>query len=170
MRREVRMPSGRVALQDYEELVRFLEQTPHRIKQLVSEVSKDALRERPSAECWSVVEQVCHLRDIEQEGYRVRISRILTESNPSLLDIAGDQLAIERNYVDQDLSLALEAFTNARAENFRAIRGLSADQLRRTGVYEGFGSVTLLELLVKLQDHDSGHIDELTHLRDLYRA
>ena len=170
MRREVRVPTERAALQNYEELVRFLEQTPGRIKQLVSEVRKDALRERPSAECWSVVEQVCHLRDIEQEGYRVRITRILTESNPSLLDIAGDQLAIERNYIDQDLSLALEAFADARAENFRAIHGLSADQLKRTGVYEGFGSVTLLELLVKLQDHDSGHIDELTHLRDLYRA
>jgi len=170
MRKEVRMPTGRVAVQDYEELVGFLEQTPRRIKELVSEVRKDALRERPSAECWSVVEQICHLRDIEQEGYRVRIQRILTESNPSLPDIAGDQLAIERNYVDQDLGLALEAFIDARAENFHAIRGLSVNQLNRTGVYEGFGPVTLLELLVKLQDHDSGHIDELTHLRDLYRA
>ena len=79
-------------------------------------------------------------------------------------------MAIERNYIDQDLGLALEAFINARAENFRAIRGLSPNELSRTGVYEGFGSVTLLELLVKLQDHDSGHIDELTHLRDLYPA
>jgi len=37
----------------------------------------------------SELEHVCHLRDIEQDGYHVRIHRMLEESNPSLLSLDG---------------------------------------------------------------------------------
>jgi hypothetical protein len=67
----------------------------------------------------SPLETICHLRDIEAEGYTTRINRILIETNPVLGDIDGGRLAVERNYNDQDPDLALHEFTIARATTRR---------------------------------------------------
>ena len=40
-----------------------------------------------------MLEHVCHLRDIEVEGYAPRLKRILSEDGPFLPDIDGRRLA-----------------------------------------------------------------------------
>ncbi len=60
---------------------------------------------------------VCHLRDIEQEGYRERIKRILNETDPVLADIDGARLALERNYNQQNFAEALATFADTRRGN-----------------------------------------------------
>jgi len=40
--------------------------------------------EQTPGEPFCAIEHVCHLRDIERDGYHVRIRRLLTEDNPSL--------------------------------------------------------------------------------------
>jgi hypothetical protein len=121
------------------------------------------MRERSGDNSWSVVEHVCHLRDIEQEGYAVRITKLLTEDQPLLGDIDGDRLAIERAYINQDFNEALEAFINARAVNVEVIRDLSADQLSKSGMFDN-SRCSLLDLLNKMREHDHEHINELTQL------
>jgi hypothetical protein len=158
------MPGKAVASQEYKELVRSLEDTPRRIKQLVSDLGESNVRERSREKAWSVVEHICHLRDIEKEGYAVRITKLLTEDEPFLEDIDGDRLAVERDYINQDFNGALEAFINARAVNIEAIRDLSADQLTSSGMFSNTGPLTLLDLLNKMREHDREHINELTQL------
>lgn len=163
-----RGPADGSARQEYRELVRTLEDTPRTIRRLVSDLGQDAVRERPPGKVWSVVEHICHLRDIEAEGYTVRIRKLLSEDEPFLDDLDGDRLAEERGYIDQDLGGALEAFVNARAGNVEAIRDLSAEQLGRSGTYENIGPLTLGQLLEKMREHDREHIDELTQLRGTF--
>jgi hypothetical protein len=121
------------------------------------------VRERSGHNTWSVVEHICHLRDIEKEGYAVRITKLLTEDQPLLENIDGDKLAVERAYINQDFKEALDTFTNARAVNIGAIRDLSADQLSKSGMFDN-SPLSLLDLLNKMREHDHEHLNELAQL------
>jgi hypothetical protein len=158
------MSGKTVASQEYEELIGSLEDTPRIITQLVSDVGESNVRARSREKAWSVVEHICHLRDIEKEGYAVRITKLLNEDQPFLEDIDGDRLAVERDYINQDFNAALEVFVNARAVNIEAIRDLSGGQLSRSGMFGNTGPLTLLDLLNKMCEHDREHINELTQL------
>ncbi|MCA1565794.1 MAG: DinB family protein [Acidobacteria bacterium] len=151
--------------QEYKELVASLEDAPRVIRQLVGGLDDKDVRERPQGIIWSIVEHICHLRDIEKDGYRARITKLLNEDQPFLEDLDGDRLAVERAYINQDLNSALEVFIDTRAVNIEAIRDLSAVQLNKSGMFENVGHLTLAELLNKMREHDREHINELTQLR-----
>ena len=46
----------------------------------------------------TALEQLCHVRDIEIDGYQVRIRRTLAETHPTLASIDTDALVRERAY------------------------------------------------------------------------
>jgi DinB superfamily len=164
------MPGEKVGSQEYKVLVMSLAEAPRIVKRLVSDLEESTVRERPQEKGWSVLEHICHLRDIEKEGYVVRIKKMLSEDQPFLEDIDGDKLAIERGYINQDFAAALEAFITARAVNIEAIRDLSADHLSKSATSEGIGPLTLLDLLSRMREHDREHIKELMQLREQLSA
>jgi hypothetical protein len=149
---------------DLEQLLEFLGETLEFVGQLVRGLSEEDLRWKPSDNEFSILENICHLNDIEREGYRERIKKLLSESEPFLPDIDGGKLARERNYNAQDPAAALHAFTLARMENIKTIKNISPDQLSRSGMFENVGPVTLEELLLKMKEHDEGHRKELSDL------
>jgi hypothetical protein len=151
---------------DLHDLVDLLTQTPQTVASLVKDLSGPDLRVKNSPEKFSAIENVCHLRDIEIEGYAARISRILRENNPLLPDIDGGQLAVEREYQSQNLSEALQAFADARKKNTQTVAGLVAEQLDREGTLEGMGTVTIRGLLLMMRDHDRDHVGELSSIRN----
>jgi len=148
--------------EDLQGLIGALAQTPETAAGLVKDLSEEDLRIRKSPEEFSVIENVCHLRDIEIEGYTPRIIRILREDNPQLPDIDGSRLAVEREYQNQNLSDALEAFADARNQNTQTLRSLAIGQFDRVGTLEGVGNVTISELLRLMLDHDADHLRELS--------
>ena len=50
------------------------------------------------SEPFSAIEQICHVRDIEVDGYHERFRRALQETNPTLENVDGETLAVERAY------------------------------------------------------------------------
>lgn len=164
------MEGQQMQAQDYQNLVADIEKMPYIVQALLSGLTEGDLRESPEDETWSIVEHICHLRDIEREGYKIRISKMLTEDNPFLNDLDGDKLAEERQYINQNCKAALKDFIETRAINVHAIRELDPHQLSRTAVFENVGPLNLLELLLKMREHDQGHIDELTELRSKFSA
>jgi hypothetical protein len=155
---------------EFQEVVRFLEETPGRIRQLVAEMAEQDLRWKPSVEEFSVVEQVCHLRDLEREGYSARIKKLLTEHQPMLPDFDGSRIARERDYNRQDFESAFQEFARARTENVRLMKTLSPDQLNRSGALEGVGAITLEKLSLLMREHDQSHREELSDLRERISA
>lgn len=151
--------------QEFQEVVGFLEQTPGHIRQLADEMALLDLKWKPSVDEFSVVEQVCHLRDLEREGYSTRIKKLLTENQPSLPDFDGSRIARERDYNSQDFDAAYQEFARERAENVRVMTTLSRDQLNRSGVLEGVGAITLERLFQLMREHDQSHRKELSDLR-----
>jgi hypothetical protein len=147
------------------ELVNFLAATPAAVRQLAEKLSESETRWKPDEGDFSVIENICHLRDIELEGYTARVNRMLGEDKPFLADIDGTRLAHERRYNEQELNVALDAFTQARELNVRTIQNLSSEQLERTGMFEQTGSITLENLLQMMREHDEAHLQELNTLR-----
>jgi hypothetical protein len=154
-----------MAPQDFENLLAFLEETPEVIRSLSENLRVRELRRKPAKEEFSFLEHVCHLRDIEREGYGVRIAKLLSEEQPFLPDIDGDKLAAERNYNSQSFDQALSAFKRARRNNIQTIRPLPPENLKRIGVFQNVGTITLQQLLSMMREHDNEHLRALSDLR-----
>ncbi len=80
----------------------LLAKFPEHLRQFVSDFPADKEKLKPSEHEFSLLEHLCHLRDLEEEAYAVRIQRILSEDNPFLPDVDGGKLAQEREYQRQD--------------------------------------------------------------------
>ena len=137
---------------------------PQTVRELVSGRSAQDLSRRPPGDFFSLRENVLHLRDIDIEGYEQRIVRVLSEENPFLPDVDGARLAAERNYNEQPLAPALEAFAASRARSVARLRTLTDNDLDRTAELEGVGRVTLRDLLQRWLEHDAGHVKEMEAL------
>lgn len=105
----------------------------------------------------SAIEQVCHVRDIEIEGYQVRLRRTLSEDNPVLPDLPGESMAVARNYAESDPATVLRDFSAARVATVAAIRGFTAAQFDRPATFEG-RATTLRGLVHLLCSHDFQHL------------
>jgi len=108
--------------------------------------------------------QICHVRDVEIDGYHVRFRRVLDEVNPTLASLDTEALARTRCYAAANASDVLAAFREARAKTVLLISGLNAEQLARTGVFEGYGPVSLRSLVHYLCSHDQQHLAGLQWL------
>jgi hypothetical protein len=116
------------------------------------------------SEPFTAIEQVCHVRDIEIDGYHVRFQRTLHELTPNLASIDGDTLAIQRSYATSNPAEAFAAFRAARAQTVELIAALRPEQLARTAVFDGYGTVSLRSLVHYLCSHDQQHLAGLQWL------
>jgi hypothetical protein len=153
----------------FAELIAGLARMPELVAKLVSDLPAQAVRTKPSPDEFSALENICHLRDIEIEGYSTRIKRILAEDQPKLPDINGARLAIERDYNNQEVSEAMASLTLARQQNVSVLRQLDKDQFERTGDLAGVGRVTIGKLLLMMREHDDDHVEELQRIRNSSR-
>lgn len=103
------------------------------------------------------IEQICHVRDVEQLGYHVRLTRILRESNPSLASLDAETMARDRNYAKANAAAVLSEFRVARARPVELIANLAPRAFERTAVLEGYGPLTLRGLVHFLCSHDNQH-------------
>jgi len=116
------------------------------------------------SEPFTPIAQICHVRDIEVEGYHVRFQRTLDEVNPTLTTIDGDTLAIERSYATSNAAEVFAAIRVARDRTVKLISGLGPKQLARTAVFDGYGTVSLRSLVHYLCSHDQQHLAGLQWL------
>lgn len=112
----------------------------------------------------TAIEQVCHVRDIEIEGYHRRFRRTLDEDKPLLGAIDTEALARDRDYGNANVQAAFADFRAARARTLALLSGLTAAELARTAVFEGYGPVSLRSLIHYLCSHDQQHLAGLQWL------
>ncbi|HEY2676201.1 MAG TPA: DinB family protein [Steroidobacteraceae bacterium] len=111
----------------------------------------------------TVIEQICHIKDIEIDGYQVRFRRTLTEDRPVLPDIAGELIAEERKYSEAVAVDVLASFKAARAATMSTISGFTERQLDRMAIFEN-RPTTLRGLVYYLCSHDYQHLAGLQWL------
>jgi hypothetical protein len=137
---------------------------PSLVRKLLCAMDPVKLRTKPAPDLFSPLEDVWHLRDIEMEGYLVRIQRTLTEQSPVLVDLNGGQMAIARRYNERELAPAVEGFASARAESIRLLKGVPPDAWTRAAQFANL-TISLRELIEMMLEHDRGH---LSSIRGMY--
>lgn len=115
------------------------------------------------SEPFSAIEQICHVRDIEVDGYRERFRRTLQEADPTLENVDGETLAVERAYAAAEPAEVFAAFRAARAKTLEIISTLTAEQFDRAAVFDGV-QITIRGLVHMLCSHDQQHLAGLQWL------
>jgi DinB superfamily len=149
------------------ELVSRLHAMPALLEDCAQALPRSEWTRQPRPGVFSLVEHCCHLRDLEEEGYTLRLRRMLREERPALDDFDGGAVAARRTYPSQDLQEALRAFTDARTANLALLSSLDARSLARTATFGEHGTITVEGLAGLMLEHDAGH---RTELEELFRA
>lgn len=148
------------ALADFpRQLAHFYEAVPVAYRQW----APDTWEGVPS-ESFTAIGQICHVRDIEIDGYHVRLQRTLHEDQPVLASLDSYLLAGQRNYQNANAAEVLSAFAAARSKTMQLISDLTPAQLERRAVFEGYGPLTLRSLVHYLCSHDQQHLAGLQWL------
>jgi hypothetical protein len=129
---------------------------------LASAAPSDLLRQPAPGE-FSLVEHACHLRDVEREGYLVRVRRMLSEHEPALEPFDGGAIAAVRDYPAQDPVSAARDFAAARREVLALIAPLTQAELAREGTF-GERRVCFADVIAMMVEHDRGHRAEIEQL------
>lgn len=149
----------------FDALLEFLYLTPDKLTAFTDGLLLDELRFKHSQDEFSALENLCHLRDLELQGYTPRIARMLDEKDPVLADFDGARVAAEGNYNSQQADVALKMFQTARRGNSEKLRSLTEEQLAREAILEGVGRITLRRLAEMMREHDEGHLEDMRVLR-----
>jgi len=145
------------------EALRRLSDMPRFLHGAVVRASPQALRARPSPDAFCLIEHACHLRDLEREGYALRLRRLLTEDQPTLAGFEGDVVARQRDYMAQDAMNAVMEFTLARQALVERVDRLTRDEMQRRGRFLG-RTITVCDLLSMMVEHDQEHVREIAAL------
>jgi hypothetical protein len=115
------------------------------------------------SEPFTPLEQICHVRDIEIDGYHARFARTLREIDPVLANIDGESLARQRAYSSDNAERVFDAFRMARARTLATIAAFTAQDLARHAHFDGH-TTTLRGLVHNLCSHDQQHLAGLQWL------
>jgi hypothetical protein len=147
-------------------LLDILQATPATLKAALKGVPRKLLLWRPAPGKWSILEIVCHMRDMEREAYLARYQRILAEDEPSLPDIEGEALAIERDYRSQSLATVLRDWTSLRKQNLRLLKGVKGAAWQRVGVHATGGRLAVEDFLRRhALGNDEAHLGQIDAIK-----
>ncbi len=140
--------------------------TPAALKAALRGVPRKLLLFTPAPGKWSILEILCHLRDMEREGYLERYTRILAENEPRLPDLNGDALAIERDYRGQKAGDVLRDWMRLRRESLRLLKKSKPEQWRRAGIHETAGRLTIDDFVVRhAVGNDTAHLAQIDAIK-----
>ena len=140
--------------------------TPTALKEALRGVPRKLLLFTPAPGKWSILEILCHLRDMEREGYLERYTRILAENEPRLPDLNGDALAIERDYRGQKAGEVLRDWMRLRRESLRLLKRSKPEQWRRAGIHETAGRLTIDDFVVRhAVGNDTAHLAQIDSIK-----
>lgn len=113
---------------------------------------------------FTALEQICHVRDIEIDGYHRRFARTLNDHCPHLRNVDAEALRLLRDYAHADAQEILVSFRQARGTTLELLVDLTEEQLQRPAVFED-RPTTMLGLTYSLSSHDRRHLAGLKWLR-----
>jgi hypothetical protein len=141
-----------------------LRATPPVLRNLVSALAEEEAAWKPSEKRWSVLEVLGHLCHVELIGFRGRMERLIREENPHVAGYDPDVYAAQGLYGGRTVAGALDEFERVRQESLAFLSGLPIDLLRRPGVHQEIGPITVGQLLHEWPLHDLGHVRQAAEL------
>ncbi len=133
---------------------------PARVRAAALAVPEPAVRRRPDPGTWSVVEYVCHLRDVYTSS-TIRLHRTRTEDRPVLEPMLNDLRARRFRYAERDLRPMLDELAATVAGFLDETRRVAGPDWDRTATRLP-GEHRTARWLVRHAAHEGVH-----HLRDI---
>ena len=127
------------------------------LRQAVAGMSREQLIARPIAGKWSTLEVVCHLADFDPI-LADRMKRVLAEDRPTLLGADEKRFAAALAYHDRDPEEELAILAHTRSQMARILRRQSDEVLKRVGIHNERGEMTLERLLTGTTNHLLHHV------------
>lgn len=115
---------------------------------------------RRNDEGWSVIEIVCHLRDVEERALE-RMRSMRDEVEPFIAAYDQELWAKERNYAAANPSEALAAFAQFRECHIAELAALAPHDWEHTGRHEERGRITISNQTLRLVCHDLIHAAQM---------
>jgi hypothetical protein len=136
---------------------------PARARAAVEGFPAGALRGRPEPGVWSVIEYVCHLRDV-YASYTIRLHRTRAEDRPALEPMFNDLRARRFGYNDRDVAAVLDELAATAAGFCEEITRTRPDEWERVASRLP-SEVRTARWLVRQAMHEGVH-----HLGDIQRV
>jgi len=127
------------------------------LRQAVAGMTREQLAARPVPGKWSTLEVICHLADFDPI-LADRIKRILAEDRPQLLGADENRFAAALAYQERDAEEELALIAQTRSQLARILRQQTDDVLKRVGVHNERGELTLERMLTLSANHINHHV------------
>jgi hypothetical protein len=127
------------------------------LRQAVRGLTREQLLARPVPGKWSTLEVVCHLADFDPI-LADRMKRIIAEDKPPLLGASEVKFAAALAYHDRDVEEELAIIENTRRQMARILRKLPESALKREGIHNERGPMTLERMLTLSTNHIPHHV------------
>ena len=135
---------------------------PRRLDAALQAMPRTLLTWTPAPGKWSILEIVCHLRDMERDAYLERYRTILAGGSPLLPWCDPDAIALERRYRGQSFAAALRDWKRLRRECVALLETLVDAQWEMSGTHTTKGPITAAQLL-----EQQVYADDAVHLRQI---
>jgi uncharacterized damage-inducible protein DinB len=137
--------------------------TPELLANAVRSLTLEQVRKQPAEGEWSILEVICHLRDIEEVALN-RFRAIRDQDDAVVTGADASALARAGNYIADDPARALAAFTEKRATHVAELKALQPDQWQRTGRHVTNGPLSILNNSLHATWHDTNHLAQIARL------
>jgi hypothetical protein len=134
------------------------------LRNAVAGMTREQLVARPVPGKWSTLEVVCHLVDFDPI-MADRMKRILAEDRPQLLGADEKRFAAALAYHDRDVEEELAILAHTRSQMARILRRQPDDVLKRVGVHNERGEMTLERMLTLATNHVPHHVQFIMEKR-----
>ena len=142
-----------------------LQETPKAVAAVLRGAPDDLLRRKPAPDKWSMLEILCHLRDVEQL-FVERYGKMANHDRPQLRMINQDALAAALRYNADEPAVALREFQALRIETVALLSALAQQAWQRVGVHPKRGDFSMAANAVMHVAHDANHLGRLRTLRE----
>jgi len=140
---------------------------PEQLKRQLQGLEEAALRFRPAADEWSIMEIVGHIIDVATL-WPGRTRQMLATDSPTLAAVDPTWVR-QRDYHNKQPGFLLTTLAEQRAEYVEFLRVLRPAQLARAGMHPTRGQLTVEQGIAALVDHDRIHSDQIAANLAAYR-
>ena len=146
------------------QLIHLYRSGPEHLRELVSDMTREQLSERPVPGKMSTMEVVCHVVDADQ-FLADRMKRTIATDKPLLLGVNGTLYLEALHYHERDLQLQLSLADVTRWQMAEDLDRLEDIAWSREAVHSESGLVTLRQLLWHAIRHLERHGDAIAEKR-----
>ncbi len=147
----------------YSSTVTTLERTPSVLHAMLDSLPDETVT-LTGPDGWSARDVVAHLLSVHRAANLQRVRWMLDADDPFIPNIDEEQVLVASGMRSWPLAQLLDDFAHDRTEAMEMVRGVTPEQLMRTGRHEVAGTIRIVDILHHVAYHDLLHTAQIARL------